>query len=631
MSDAIKHECGIAIVRLLKPLSYYQKKYGTPLYGLNKLYLLMQKQHNRGQDGAGVATVKFDPKVGTPFIDRLRSNDNQPLRHLFDQIYGNFNSIPSKQMEDVAWAKENLPFVGEIYLGHLRYGTHGGNNISFCHPIIRKNNWINRNLILAGNFNLTNVDELFGHLIDLGQHPKGKSDTVTILEKIGHFLDFEVQHLFNGYNVDEGVSNIEITDKINYELDILNILKRSFKRFDGGYVIGGIIGHGDCFVARDPNGIRPAYYYQDDEIVIVASERPAIQTTIKAKYNEIKEIPPAHALVLKKDGRLTIKPFIKEQPLKACSFERIYFSRGTDRDIYKERKKLGYQLARPILEAVNYDFENTVFSFVPNTAEVAFYGMMQGLEDELNKIKLEKIQALGKKIKTKELEKILALRARQEKIAVKDAKLRTFISEGATRDELVSHVYDVTYGIVKNNVDTLVLIDDSIVRGTTLEQSIIKIVSRLKPKRILIVSSAPQIRFPDCYGIDMSKMKNFVAFRALIALVKQTGQEAVLSAAYHRCKLHESLNNVQVKNEVKSLYNLFGYEQISKMIAKIVTPEGTKPRIDVLYQTLEGLHKACPKHTGDWYFSGDYPTPGGNRIANRAFIHYMEGIDARAY
>lgn len=631
MSEAIKHECGIAIVRLLKPLSYYQKKYGTPLYGLNKLYLLMQKQHNRGQDGAGVATIKFDTKVGTPFIDRLRSNENQPLRHLYDQIYSNFNNVPKEKMKDVAWAKENLPFIGEIYLGHLRYGTHGGNNISYCHPIIRKNNWINRNLILAGNFNLTNVDELFNHLIELGQHPKGKSDTVTILEKIGHFLDFEVQHLFNGYNADDGVSNREITEKINYNLDLLNILKRSFKRFDGGYVIGGIIGHGDCFVVRDPNGIRPAYYYKDDEIVIVASERPAIQTTIKAKYSEIKELPPANALILKKDGRLSIKSFINEQPIKACSFERIYFSRGTDRDIYRERKKLGYQLAKPILKAVDYDFENTVFSFVPNTAEVAFYGMMQGLEDELNKIKLEKIQALGKKIKTKELEKILSIRARQEKIAVKDAKLRTFISEGATRDELVSHVYDVTYGIVKNNVDTLVLIDDSIVRGTTLEQSIIKIVSRLKPKRILIVSSAPQIRFPDCYGIDMSKMKNFVAFRALIALIKQTGQEAELSAAYHRCKLHESLNRIQVKNEVKSLYNLFGYAQISRMIAKIVTPTGTKPRIDVLYQTLEGLHKACPKHTGDWYFSGNYPTPGGNRIANRAFINYMEGIDARAY
>lgn len=631
MSDAIKHECGIAVVRLLKPLSYYRKKYGTPLYGLNKLYLLMQKQRNRGQDGAGVASVKFDPKVGTTFIDRLRSNKSQPLKDLFGKIYGNFNEVDEDKFKDTKWAKENLPFIGEVYLGHLRYGTHGGNNISFCHPIIRENNWINRNLILAGNFNLTNVDELFEHLVELGQHPKGKSDTVTILEKIGHFLDFEVQHLFNGFNADDGVSNQDITKKINYQLNIANILKRSFKRLDGGYAIGGIIGNGDSFVVRDPNGIRPAYYYQDDEIVMVASERPAIMTTIKAKYNEVREIPPAHALIIKKDGRISLKSFVKKQPLKACSFERIYFSRGTDKDIYKERKKLGYQLAKPVLKMVDYDFENTVFSFVPNTAEVAFYGMMNGLEDELNKIKLEKIQALGKKIKTKELEKILALRARQEKIAVKDAKLRTFISEGATRNELVSHVYDVTYGIVKNNVDTLVLIDDSIVRGTTLEQSIIKIVARLKPKRILIVSSAPQIRYPDCYGIDMSKMKNFVAFRALIALLKQTGQESALTAAYHRCKLQESLNDMQVKNEVKSLYALFGYEQISRMIAKIVKADGIKPRVDVLYQTLDGLHKACPNHTGDWYFSGNYPTPGGNRVANRAFVHYMEGVDARAY
>jgi len=591
----------------------------------------MQKQRNRGQDGAGIASVKFDPKVGSTFIDRLRSNKSQPLRHLFQQIYGNFNTVSEEQLKDIAWAKENLPFVGEVYLGHLRYGTHGGNNISFCHPIVRRSNWINRNLILAGNFNLTNVDELFGHLIEMGQHPKGKSDTVTILEKIGHFLDFEVQHLFNGYHGDEGVTNREITEKINHNLDILNILKRSFKRFDGGYAIGGITGNGDSFVLRDPNGIRPAYYYQDDEIVVVASERPAIQTTLKVKYNEVKEIPPAHTLIIKKDGRISIKPFIKEQPITACSFERIYFSRGTDRDIYKERKKLGYQLAKPVLEAVRYDFENTVFSFVPNTAEVAFYGMMQGLEDELNKIKLKKIQSLGKKIKTKELEKILGMRARQEKIAVKDAKLRTFISEGATRDELVSHVYDVTYGIVRNNVDTLVLIDDSIVRGTTLEQSIIKIVARLKPKRILVVSSAPQIRYPDCYGIDMSKMKNFVAFRALIALLKKTGQEGALNAAYQRCKLQEKLNTTPGKNEVKSLYKLFGYEQISSMIAKIVTPKGIKPRVDVLYQTLDGLHTACPDHKGDWYFSGDYPTPGGNRIANRAFINYIDGIDARAY
>ncbi len=631
MSDAIKHECGIAMVRLMKPLEYYQKKYGTPLYGLNKLYLLMQKQHNRGQDGAGVASVKIDPPLGKPYIDRHRTTAPQPLKDLFDKIYGNFTEVSPDNLRDASWAKNNLPFISEVYLGHLRYGTHGGNNISFCHPIMRQNSWTNRNLILAGNFNLTNVDELFDHLVELGQHPKGKSDTLTVLEKIGHFLDSEVQQLLDNYRTIKGLSKREITNKINEHLDVKNILSRSARKFDGGYVMGGMIGNGDAFVMRDPNGIRPAFYYQDEEVVVVASERPAIQTAMNVPITEVKEVPPGHALIVKKDGRISLDQYTILDKQTSCSFERIYFSRGTDRDIYLERKKLGHQLSKQVLEAVNYDFEHTVFSFVPNTAEVAFYGMMTGLEDHLNAIKKEKILALGKDFAPAELEKILSMRARQEKIAVKDAKLRTFISEGATRSELVSHVYDVTYGIVENNVDTLVLMDDSIVRGTTLEQSIIKIVSRLKPKRIIIVSSAPQIRFPDCYGIDMSKMKNFVAFRALVALLKDTGQEEKLQETYEKCKIQKLLPKEEIKNEVAGLYDLFSYEEISRKIAEIVTPKDTLPKVDVIYQTLEGLHEAIPNHTGDWYFSGDYPTPGGNAVVNRAFMHFVEGKDARAY
>ncbi len=631
MSDPIKHECGIALVRLLKPLDYYQKKYGTPLYGLNKLYLLMQKQHNRGQDGAGVATVKLDPPTASNYIDRYRNNKPSPLRGLFKKIYGSFKDVPSHKLADAAWAKKRLPFLGEVLLGHLRYGTHGGKKISFCHPILRKSNWINRNLALAGNFNLTNVDELYDHLIKLGQHPVEQSDTVTVLEKIGHFLDFEVQQRYNDYREEGELNKREIIDLVNEELDVLRIIRRSARKFDGGYAIAGMIGHGDAFVMRDPAGIRPAFYYQDEEIVVVASERPAIQTAMNVHFDSVKELTPGHALIIKKNGKVTCDSFLEALPQRSCSFERIYFSRGTDKEIYYERKKLGALLADAILKSVNYDFDNTVFSFVPNTAEVAFIGMMKGIEDKLNAIKKEKILALGKDFNPSELDKILSIRARFEKIAVKDAKLRTFITEGASRSELVSHVYDVTYGIVNNHVDTLVLVDDSIVRGTTLEKSIIKIVARLKPKKIVVVSSAPQIRYPDCYGIDMSKMKDFVAFRALIALLKETGQEDKIQKAYKICKKQAKLPPEEIENQVTPLYDLFSYEQISKKIAEIVTPEGIEPEVEVIYQTLDGLHSACPNHKGDWYFSGNYPTKGGNKVVNRAFMHYVEGKNVRAY
>ena len=628
MSDEIKHECGVALIRLLKPLDYYHEEYGTALFGLNKMYLLMQKMRNRGQDGAGIATVKLDPPLGGRYISRARSVKSLPIKDIFDRVYSRFNNLSEEQLNDPQWLKKNKAFMGEVLLGHLRYGTHGGNKIDNCHPVMRQNNWINRNLILAGNFNLTNVDELFGHLLDLGQHPKEKSDTVTVLEKIGHFLDFEVQHLFDGYKYDD-TSNREIARLINKNLDIQRILSRSAKKFDGGYVMGGMIGNGDSFVMRDPHGIRPAFYYQDEDVVVVASERPAIQTSFNVRYKHVRELQPGHALIIKKNGRVEEKPFIDPEEKRACSFERIYFSRGTDRDIYLERKRLGEQLAVPVLEAVDYDFKNTVFSFVPNTAEVAFYGMMRGLEKELNKVKKQKILALGKDATPEQIESILAMHCRTEKLAVKDAKLRTFITEGASRDELVSHVYDVTYGIVKNEVDTLVLIDDSIVRGTTLRRSILNIVSRLFPKKIIIVSSAPQIRFPDCYGIDMSRMNNFVAFRALVQLLEENGKYHLLEEVYDRCRASNKSDNPE--NEVVRLYNEFGYEEISHKIAQIVKPKGIKPEVQVIYQTLEGLHKACPNHLGDWYFSGNYPTIGGNRVANRAFMNYMEGKDVRAY
>lgn len=630
MSDQIKHECGIAVIRLLKPLDFYLEKYGTTLYGLNKLRLLLQKQRNRGQDGAGIATIKLDPEPGTRYISRKRTNSANYLKDLFNKIYKNFNSLSKEQMQDAQWMKANVPFTGELLLGHLRYGTHGKNSIETCHPFLRKNNWISRNLILAGNFNMTNVDELFGDLVGFGQYPKEKSDTVTVLEKIGHFLDDEVQRLHSWFKPDN--SDVRELNQLIFEhLDIQRLLKRASKKFDGGYVMAGLIGHGDAFVMRDPSGIRPAYYFHNEEVAVVASERPAIQTAFDVHYSKVKELKPGHALIVKKNGKVSEEEYITPLKQTSCSFERIYFSRGTDRDIYLERKKLGELLAKNVLNSVNRDFKNTVFSFVPNTAESAFYGLMEGVNKCLNQYKMEKIMNLNGSLKEKKVEKILNMTPRVEKVAVKDAKLRTFIADGASRGELVSHVYDVTYGIVENNKDTLVLLDDSIVRGTTLRDSIIRIVSRLRPKKIIVVSSAPQIRYPDCYGIDMSRMGEFVAFKALVALLKENKKEKLLKETYKKCKEQEGLPNDKVRNVVKDLYEEFEYEEISQKIAEIVTPKGIKPEVEVIYQTIEGLHKACPGHTGDWYFSGNYPTPGGKRVANRAFINYMEGKNGRAY
>ena len=632
MSDVIKHECGVALVRLLQPLSYYEEKYGSPLYGLEKLRLLMQKQRNRGQDGAGMATIKLDPSAGSKYISRKRSIAPNYLDDLFNQVFARFTGLPEEKLHDGEWLKDNMPYTGELLLGHLRYGTHGDNSIETCHPFLRQNNWITRNLILAGNFNLTNVDELFDELVDLGQYPKEKSDTVTVLEKIGHFLDDEVQRLHTWFKPD-GYSNREINDLIFDELDIQRLLRRASKKFDGGYVMAGLIGHGDAFVMRDPSGIRPAFYYRDDEVVVVASERPAIQTAFNVHHSKVVELTPGHALIVKKNGLVEEKPFTDPMDRNACSFERIYFSRGTDRDIYLERKRLGEQLTDQILKAVKYDFEHTVFSFVPNTAEAAFFGLMHGLQDRMNRIKEERILKLVEedKLKPKKLQKILSMKPRIEKIVAKDAKQRTFIADTTSRGNLVSHVYDVTYGIVENEVDTLVLIDDSIVRGTTLRDSILQIVSRLHPKKIIVVSSAPQIRYPDCYGIDMSKMNEFVAFRALVALLRENNKEYLLEEAYDRCKAQEHKPKEEITNEVQALYDEFSYVEVSDKIAEIIRPADIKPKVKIIYQTIEGLHAACPNNKGDWYFSGNYPTPGGNRVVNRAFINYMEKKNVRAY
>ncbi len=630
MSDIIKHECGIALIRLLKPLEFYQEKYGTPFYGLNKLRLLMQKQRNRGQDGAGIATIKLNPKTGTRYISRKRSIANNYLKDLWDKVYGRFEGLTPEQLRDPVWLKDNTPYMGELLLGHLRYGTHGDNTIETCHPFLRQSNWINRNLVLAGNFNMTNVDELFDELVELGQYPKEKSDTVTVLEKIGHFLDDEVQRLHTWFKPD-GHSNVEINNLIFDNLDIQRLLKRACRKFDGGYVMGGLIGHGDAFVIRDPSGIRPAFYYHDDEVAVVASERPAIQTAFRVPYYQVKELKNGHAFIIKHHGKVSEETFVDSLEKRSCSFERIYFSRGTDRNIYLERKKLGEQLTDAVLEAVDNDIENTVFSFVPNTAESSFLGLVEGVRKRLNEMKKDQILKLGDNIKEVELEKILSVQPRVEKIVVKDDKLRTFIADDASRGELVSHVYDVTYGIVNNNIDNLVLVDDSIVRGTTLKSSIITMVSRLQPKRIIVVSSAPQIRFPDCYGIDMSKMHQFVAFKALIELLKENGKEELLEEAYERCKASAYLPKEEVKNEVAPLYDLFPYEEVSSKIAKIITPQGIDEEVKVIYQTIEGLHNAIPDHNGDWYFSGNYPTPGGNKVVNKAFINYMEKKNVRAY
>lgn len=631
MSDQIKHECGIALIRLLKPLDYYQQKYGTALHGIYTLQLLLQKMRNRGQDGAGVVTIKLDPKPGTRYISRKRSNSPQYLKEVFQGIFQHFEGLTPEQLADSQWLKENKPYTGEVLMGHLRYGTHGDNSIETCHPFVRLNNWITRNLVLAGNFNLTNVDELFDELVKLGQYPKERSDTVTVLEKIGHFLESEVERLFKWYKTD-GYDNEKITDLIIEHMDIQRILRNSCKKFDGGYVMAGMVGHGDAFIFRDPNGIRPCFYYADDEIIAAASERPALQTTLNVSARFIQELEPAHALIIKKDGKHDVLPFTEKKEKRSCSFERIYFSRGSDKDIYVERKRLGKNLVEKVLEAVNYDFEKTVFTYVPNTAEAAFYGMMEGLHEAYNKIKADKIIASNGKMTAEEITTLMAMQPRIEKLANKDEKLRTFIASMDTRHEMVSHVYDVTYGIIQNEVDTLVLLDDSIVRGTTLRDSIVRMIGlRLKPKRIIVVSSAPQIRYPDCYGIDMSKMGEFVAFKALIDILKEEGKESMLDECYQRCKEQIERPKELITNEVKTLYEQTTEECISKRIAKIVSPKDLDVQVDVIFQTIEGLHQACPNHTGDWYFSGNYPTPGGNKVVNKSFINYMEGRNERAY
>ena len=631
MSDSIQHECGIALIRLLKPLSYYQEKYGSTLFGLKRLYLLMEKQHNRGQDGAGVGTVKINAKPGETYIHRQRASGNNAIAEIFEKLNKKISrSGTPEQLKDPEYLRSKVPFAGELLLGHLRYGTHGGNSFNLCHPFIRENNWMSRNLMLAGNFNLTNNDELFNVLVELGQHPSERADTVTMLEKFGHFIDEENQRLFTRYKL-EGHDNQKISSMIAIDLNIENILKRSLRDADGGYVMAGLLGHGDAFVVRDPNGIRPCFYYHDDEIAVVTSERPAIQTGFNIPIRDIKELGRGNALIIKKDGGISEVNIIPQAENKACSFERIYFSRGNDKDIYKERKRLGYLLADKIMKSVNNDFEKTVFSYIPNTAAVSFYGMLDGINDLLNIYKINQIKKIGPEITETQLENILSIQPRRERVAVKDAKLRTFITEDSNREDMVAHVYDVTYGIVKNQEDTLVVIDDSIVRGTTLKTSILRILDRLHPKKIIIVSSAPQIRYPDCYGIDMSKLKDFVAFQAMIALVKNRKLENKLEEVYAKCKAQENLPKEQLQNYLIELYALFSNDEISDQIAKIITPPEINAEVEVIFQTIENLHSACPDHLGDWYFSGNYPTPGGNKVVNKAFMNYMEGNENRSY
>lgn len=633
MSESIKHECGIALIRLKKPLAFYQEKYGTALYGLNKLYLLMSKQQNRGQDGAGVATIKLDIAPGERYISRHRSTSKNAVPEIFEHIHNRLIEVEANDpinFLDPEWLKHNAPYTGELLLGHLRYGTFGGNNIEQCHPFLRQNNWITRNLIVAGNFNMTNVNELLEQLYELGQHPKEKADTITVLEKIGHFLDDENQKLFDYYR-SLGHGNVEITKLIAEQLDVANVLTRSAKNWDGGYTICGMIGHGDAFVMRDPAGIRPAFYYEDDEVVVVTSERPAIQTAFNIPIDQIKEVEPGHALIIKKNGHVSMQMFKEPVEKKACSFERIYFSRGNDASIYRERKQLGRLLVDKILKSVDYDFENTVFSYIPNTAEVAYYGMVEGVHKYIKNYQKEKILNHQHELDNEKLEKLLNMSPRVEKITLKDVKLRTFITQDADRKDMVAHVYDTTYGVVNRGVDNLVVLDDSIVRGTTLKQSILRILDRLGPKKIIIVSSAPQIRYPDCYGIDMSRMGEFVAFSAAIALLKEQGKEDLIQDVYKRCKAQVDLPLDKIENFVKDIYRPFTAEQISKKIAEIVRPDDIDAEVEVIYQSLEDLHYACPDNTGDWYFSGDFPTPGGMRVVNNAFINYVEGNDKRAY
>jgi len=632
MSDAIKHECGIALVRLKKPLQFYKDKYGSAFYGINKMYLLMEKQHNRGQDGAGFASIKYNVAPGTRYISRVRSNQAQPIQDIFAQINQRLNGVleqnPDKK-DDVAWQEENMPYVGNLFLGHVRYGTFGKNSIESVHPFLRQSNWKHQNLIVAGNFNMTNSKQLLEELIELGQHPKEFTDTVTVMEKIGHFLEDEVAKLYQKAKK-KGFSKKDASPFIEENLSLKKVLKRSSKNWDGGYAMAGLVGHGDAFVLRDPNGIRPTYFYEDDEVVVVASERPVIQTVFNVNIDKIKELERGHALIIKKSGKTSIKQVLEPREKKACSFERIYFSRGSDASIYEERKNLGKFVFPEILKSIDSDVSNTVFSYIPNTAETSFYGMTEAAEDLLNQQKTAKILAGGKQLSAEKVTQILSERPRFEKIAIKDAKLRTFIADDSSRDDLVEHVYDVTYGVVKST-DNLVIIDDSIVRGTTLKKSIIKILDRLSPKKIVVVSSAPQIRYPDCYGIDMARIDAFIAFKAAIALLKDTNQEHIIDEVYKKSKAQQKTEDEGIVNHVKEIYKPFSAEQISAKIAEMLKTKDIKAEVEVIYQSIEGLHKACPDNLGDWYFTGNYPTPGGHRVVNEAFINFYEGNDKRAY
>jgi len=632
MSDAIKHECGIALVRLKKPLEFYKKKYGTSFYGIDKMYLLLEKQHNRGQDGAGFASVKFNVSPGTRYISRVRSNKTQPIQDIFSQINERINGVleqfPEKK-NDVVWQEQNMPYLGNLFLGHVRYGTFGKNSIESVHPFLRQSNWKHKNLIVAGNFNMTNSNQLLEELVELGQHPKEFTDTVTVMEKIGHFLEDEVSKLYQQAKKD-GLSKKEASPFIEENLSLKKILKRSSKNWDGGYAMAGLVGHGDAFVLRDPNGIRPTFFYEDDEVVVVASERPVIQTVFNVKLEDVQELERGHALIIKKSGKVSIKRIKEPRASKACSFERIYFSRGSDAAIYEERKNLGKYVFPKILESINDDVSNTVFSFIPNTAETSFYGMTEAAEDFLNLQKTKKILQGGKQLSADRVREILGERPRFEKIAIKDAKLRTFIADDSSRDNLVEHVYDITYGVVKPT-DNLVIIDDSIVRGTTLKKSIIKILDRLQPKKIVVVSSAPQIRYPDCYGIDMAKIGDFIAFKAALELLKETNQYHIVDETYQKCKEQQLKSDEEIVNYVRDIYKPFTPEQISDKIAQMLKTSEINAEVEVIYQSIEGLHRACPDNKGDWYFTGNYPTPGGSRVVNQAFINFYEGNDKRAY
>ena len=632
MSDALQHECGIALVRLLKPLEFYKEKYGTAFYGIQKMYLLMEKQHNRGQDGAGFASIKLDVEPGERYISRVRSNASQPIQDVFAQINERINSEMSSHPEyanDVALQKANIPYLGEVFLGHVRYGTFGKNSIESVHPFLRQNNWMHRNLILAGNFNMTNVKELFQSLVELGQHPKEMADTVTVMEKIGHFLDDAVTDLYQECK-NAGLNKREASPVIAEKLDVARILTRASKNLDGGYAMAGLLGHGDAFVFRDPAGIRPAYYYQDDEVVVVASERPVIQTVFNVPFESVQEIEPGNALIIKKNGNISLNQILAPTVKKACSFERIYFSRGSDAEIYQERKNLGKLILPSVLKAIDQDTDNTVFSYIPNTAETSFYGLVEAAQDFLNQRKNDYILKNRNTLTEQTLQELLKVKIRTEKVAIKDAKLRTFITEDSSRDDLVAHVYDVTYGVIKPT-DNLVIIDDSIVRGTTLKMSIIKMMDRLKPKRIVIVSSAPQTRYPDCYGIDMAKLEGLVAFRAALELLKERNLYHIVDEVYTKCKAQENFIDAEVVNYVTAIYAPFTPEEISDKIAEMLSSPEINAEVKIIFQTVEDLHIACPKNLGDWYFTGDYPTPGGNRVVNRAFMNFYEGKDARAY